>query len=202
MEGLLAFSLQLFHFGHINFQKIGGHMTKELIILTDKILKRFWEKVEKTTSCWLWKGATTTSGHGRFKINGLMYGPHRISYEIHKGPIPKGLFICHRCPNGDNSSCVNPEHLYAGTAQDNALDEVRKEKTRHFKVDNPTKFKGIRWDKSRNGWISYVYIDKKLIDIGRHASEVDAARNYDRILYMKYGIKSGLNFPEEYNIKD
>jgi hypothetical protein len=177
-------------------------MSKPDLILTDSILERFWAKIEKTNSCWIWKGATSPSGHGRFKINGLMYGPHRISYEIHKGPIPKGMYICHRCPNGDNASCCNPDHLYVGTASDNAQDEVRKETTRHFKCSNPTKYKGVRFDKSRQGWISYVYLNKKLIDIGRHLSEIDAARNHDRILYMKYGIKEGLNFPDEYNLKE
>lgn len=59
-----------------------------------------------------------------------------------------------------------------------------------------------RCDKTRHGWISYVYLNRKLLDIGRHVSEVDAARNHDRILYMRYGIKDNLNFPEEYNLSD
>lgn len=175
-------------------------MAKDAIILTDEILKRFWEKIEKTESCWLWKGATSPSGHGRFKINGLMYGPHRIAYEILKGSIPDGFYVCHRCPDGDNPKCVNPDHLYIGTPKQNCADEIKKGNTRHFKCSNPSRFKGVRWDKTRNGWISYVYLNRKLIDIGRHVSEVDAARNHDRILYMKYGVKEGLNFPEEYNL--
>ena len=62
--------------------------------------------------------------------------------------------------------------------------------------------KGVRWDKTRQNWISYVYLNKKLIDIGHHVSEIDAARNHDRIKYMKFGNKDNLNFPEEYNLKD
>jgi len=172
------------------------------IYITDNVIKRFWEKVEKTDSCWLWKAAINPSGHGVIKIDGSNRGAHRVSYAIHHGEIPENLFICHKCPNGDNPACVNPDHLYAGTPEQNSIDEVRKQNTRHFKCANPSKFNGVRYDKTRQGWISYVYVNKILIDIGRHVSEVDAARNHDRILYMKYGIKDSLNFPYEYNLSD
>jgi len=122
--------------------------------------------------------------------------------DENQSSIPDGLYICHRCPNGDNASCANPEHLYAGTPSQNCQNEIRKKTTRHFTCSNASKYRGVRWDSSRQGWISYVYLKNKLIDIGRHISEVDAARNHDRILYMKYGIKEGLNFIEEYNLSD
>lgn len=169
------------------------------IQFTDKILNRFWIKVHKTDLCWYWRGATTRTTHGRFKIAGKMFGPHRISYVIHKGPIPKGMMICHKC---DNGACVNPEHLFLGTAIDNMQDCKAKKRSKKFKIENPNKYNGVRYDKSRQGWISYVYLNRKLIDIGRHISEIDAARNHDRIKYMKYGMKDDLNFPFEYNLKD
>jgi hypothetical protein len=172
------------------------------IIITDKVLKRFWEKVNKTESCWLWTGAINPSGHGVLKIQRANYGAHRISYAIAHGEIPENLFICHKCPNGDNASCVNPDHLYAGTQMQNIGDELRKRNTRHYKCENASKYRGVNYDKSRQGWQSYVYLNRKLIYIGRHVSEIDAARNHDRIKYMKYGIKTDLNFPEEYNLKE
>jgi len=169
----------------------------ETIFITDSILKRFWEKVEKTDSCWIWKSPANRSGYGVIKIQGSNRSCHRISYAIKFGEIPENLFVLHKC---HNKKCVNPDHLYIGTNKDNSNDEVLRKNTRHYKCGNPSKFNGVRWCNSRKNWISYVYINSKIIDIGRHISEVDAARNHDRIKYMKYGISENLNFPEEYEI--
>lgn len=167
------------------------------IIITSKVEKKFWEKVEKTDACWIWKSPANRNGYGVIKINGANCAAHRISYTIKNGEIPPNLFILHKC---HNPKCVNPDHLYAGTPQDNSNDEITRNNTRHYKCANPTKYTGVRWCNTRKNWISSVLIDKKNIDIGRHVSEIDAARNHDRILYMKYGIKDRLNFPEEYNL--
>lgn len=172
--------------------------TNSPIFITESVKKRFFSKVKKTKNCWLWKGAPDPlSGYGSLKIEGLKRSAHRVSYAIHHGEIPENLMILHSC---HNPKCVNPEHLRSGTAKDNSQDEVKRQNTRHYKCANPTKYNGIRWDNTRQNWISYVYVENKLLDIGRHVSEVDAARNHDRIKYMKYGIKDNLNFPDEYNI--
>lgn len=169
------------------------------IYITDDVKKRFWEKVQKTDTCWNWISPANRSGYGVLKIDGLNRSAHRISYAMHKGDIPENLMILHNC---HNPKCVNPDHLRIGNAQQNSEDEVERKNTRHYKCENPTKYTGVRYDKTRQNWISYVYIEKKLIDIGRHISEIDAARNHDRIKYMKYGLKDNLNFPEEYNLSD
>jgi hypothetical protein len=72
--------------------------------------------------CWLWSGCTHKHGYGSFMDGERTVAAHRFSLEAHLGrPIRKGFFACHKC---DTKSCVNPLHLYEGTAQDNANDKV------------------------------------------------------------------------------
>jgi hypothetical protein len=88
--------------------------------------KRFWERVEKTETCWLWRGALTRGGYGTITHHGHPHRAHRLSWILHNGPIPHGLFVCHNCPGGDQKRCVNPAHLFLGTTTDNMRDAVRK----------------------------------------------------------------------------
>lgn len=90
---------------------------------------RFWSKVEKTGSCWLWR-AMTVAGYGRLRIGRTLVGAHQISWRLHRGPIPKGLVVCHNCPSGDNPACVNPDHLFLALQADNLRDAARKKKRR------------------------------------------------------------------------
>ena len=71
------------------------------------------------TGCLLWIGTRTARGYGRLSIGGKFWLAHRAAWMTRNGPIPAGLFVCHRC---DVRTCINPDHLYLGTAKDNAAD--------------------------------------------------------------------------------
>lgn len=91
---------------------------------TEEQSKRFWAKVNKKgdNECWEWIAAKNNKGYGQFRIGGVSKSTHRISYIIHKGEMPDGLMICHTC---NNPTCINPNHLYAGTGKDNMKQSVR-----------------------------------------------------------------------------
>lgn len=97
---------------------------------------RFWAKVDKSGDCWVWTASVFRErlGYGKFQTGSnrgesrVAYA-HRVSWELHFGPIPNGLFVCHHC---DNPPCVRPDHLFLGTAADNVRDMDRKGRDRHW----------------------------------------------------------------------
>lgn len=114
--------------------------------LTAADISRFWDKVEKRgpNECWPWKAAVGTFGHGRFKVAGKLYSPHRIALTLSKGPIPDGENALHSC---DNPPCCNPAHLSAGTQSKNAKDAFRRGRRRGPRAKlTPTDVAAIRAD--------------------------------------------------------
>jgi hypothetical protein len=73
--------------------------------------------------CWVWSGATNRKGYGVYIFRGKYVGAHRVAWTLFRGPIPDGLFVLHRC---DNPPCLNPDHLFLGTHNDNMIDMVLK----------------------------------------------------------------------------
>lgn len=101
---------------------------------------RFWRNVNKdsSSSCWLWTGRATGKElkYGTLVvryINRRKYYhtvAHRFSYFIHCGN-PGKFLVCHKC---DVPTCVNPDHLFAGTDKDNMLDMKVKGRTAYYKI--------------------------------------------------------------------
>lgn len=98
--------------------------TKKLApkVETHNKIDLFNRQIDKSTECWIWTGKKNKAGYGHFYYKDLKLA-HRVSYLLHYGDFDKSLFVCHKC---DNPSCVNPGHLFLGTAKDNFEDMINK----------------------------------------------------------------------------
>jgi hypothetical protein len=81
---------------------------------------------EPNSGCWLWTGAVSRQGYGAVsrRIDGKRITlAHRYSWTIHRGSIPDGAQVLHRC---DTPGCVNPDHLFLGDNAANVADKIAK----------------------------------------------------------------------------
>lgn len=110
---------------------------------TPRQTKNFFKKVDKNGplhqhdstlgKCWIWTAGLFGNGYGCFSMFGRMRKPHRVSWLMHRGSIPKGegthgTCVLHSC---DNRGCVNPDHLWLGTHTDNMRDMESKGRSDH-----------------------------------------------------------------------
>ena len=145
-------------------------MTKHNLPIEERMLS----KINKTDSCWLWTGKPANNGYGRLQIDGKSSRAHRLAYQLWIGPIPPDKpQVNHHC---DIPLCVNPKHLYAGTAKQNMDDMNSRGRNHEFnKTHCP---QGHEYNEIN------THIDK---NNARHCRECDrirhnAARNKKKII--------------------
>lgn len=80
-------------------------------------------KIDKKTNCWNYTMYKDKRGYGRTTYKNKTWLLHRLSYYLFRGKFKKDKYICHKC---DNTSCINPDHLFVGTQKDNMQDMISK----------------------------------------------------------------------------
>lgn len=141
--------------------------------------ERFWPKVKKSDGCWEWGASKNSAGYA---VLGGVVGSHlahRISYEMHNGPIPPGLSIDHMCRN---RGCVNPEHLRLAT---HAINNQNKDGARS---SSRSGVRGVRRYRDTDRWVARATLAGKYYHIGYFGSleDADAAATEWRRTNMPY----------------
>lgn len=119
--------------------------------------ERFWSKVDKTGECWIWTGACTADGYGRFWHGGAVVKAHRLSYAWTHGEIPEGMQVDHRC---FQRNCVRPDHLRLVTHAQNGQNR------RGANRDSGTGVRGVSWHKPRQKYRARVMLNGKRYSAG------------------------------------
>lgn len=134
--------------------------------------QRFWQKVRKTGSCWLWTAAAHSHGYGLIWVDGQMRRAHRLAWELINGPVPDGLDLDHRC---GNRACVNPEHLRVVTPSQNSQHRTISQR------NNTSGVRGVYWNKDKNAWAVQATLNGRRYHGGYHPT-IEAADKAARAL--------------------
>lgn len=127
-------------------------------------LSRLMRQVEKTQTCWIWKGRVFEKhGYGEFFLNGSKTTTSRAMWILTKGD-PGTSLVCHTC---DNKLCVNPEHLFLGSHQTNMDDKVAKNRQSR-----------LFGDKNPSSKLTVEDVRKIRTDLAKGKRQVELAREY------------------------
>ncbi len=149
--------------------------------MTPADTQKFWTRVDRGEGCWLWRGAASPQGYGRFyPSTGQKLYAHRVSFDLNVGVIPNGLFVCHTC---DVRLCVRPEHLFLGSHQDNMNDMNAKGRGR------PGKAYGELAHLAKLDWVKVREIRARYT--GRRGEVASLAREYGISLSSMFAVVTG-----------
>jgi len=128
---------------------------------------RFWVKVHKTETCWIWSAGRERKGYGRFYVRGQHIMAHRAAYLLVVGQIPEGKILDHKC---HNKSCVNPAHLRPVTIKQNGENQLGPQ------ITNTTGYRGVFFDKRKSlkPWFARVVHNGEYIHGGMYATAEEA----------------------------
>lgn len=159
---------------------VHGHNRRTLTLA-----QRFWAMVQKTETCWLWTGATT-SGPLRYGVimvreRGRRLRASRLSWELDHGSIPDDKLALHKC---DNPLCVRPDHLFLGDHADNARDKVAKGRQLHGERHRHTRLTAtavLEIRRSPKDTLTRRYLAAKFGVSNAVISNVDAGRSWRHV---------------------
>jgi hypothetical protein len=152
-------------------------------------LKERLERLSKLvpSGCIEWQ-STTRNGYGKLIIGSRTDGTrmsvsaHRLSYEVHVGKIPDGLFVCHKC---DNPKCINPDHLFVGSRKDNVNDREIKGRNKMPKIKYNEE--SYSWKIKNEEVIEIRQLNKQCISIKEIAKKFNiSVRHIRDIIKNKY----------------
>ena len=154
--------------------------------MTEEQFKKSYT-MNTATGCWIWSGFGLKAGYGRAWMNGRSILAHRVAYGLWVGPIPKGLFVLHRC---DNPPCINPDHLWLGTLGDNNRDRDQKGRTAKGDRSGARLHPASRARGDRNG----LRLHPECVARGERAGQ--AKLNVQAIAAIRAAVASGASVSE------